>query len=297
MDGKGLLSDGKLILPPEELMERYVCYLAHDQKIGYSAIKTHLSAVNYMYINKGYGDVISSMKRLQITLRGIRKVHSKPQSKRVPLTADKIHALGKKLEFGINDPYTDALLWAAVCLGYFGALRCGEFTTTNFDSPYLQISDLSFHFDCKVAARYAILNLRGSKTDPFRLGCQLVLFETKQKLCPVTAMQQHLSSRQALAADSPLLACRENRPLSREKFISLLQHSLHISGVPVEGITGHSLRKGFATSASAASIEDNLISTMGRWRSDCYKLYINTPLSTVHRAQTELASPELCLKL
>ena len=36
--------------------------------------------------------------------------------------------------------------------------------------------------------------------------------------------------------------------------------------------------------------------TLGRWKSQCYKLYISTPKSIIAGAHAAMAHPELCTK-
>ena len=155
------------------------------------------------------------------------------------------------------------------------------------------VLDTAFLKDKKLNKCCLALTLKSSKTDPFRMGCQLLLFATEQFLCPYTSVQKHLFVRNHPNPNSPLLALEDGSPLHRAKFISLLQRAIQAAGLALEGVSGHSLRKGFATTASAAKIPDNLIATMGSCASDCYKLYIHTPPSTVFNAQLAMANPEL----
>jgi len=291
-----VIGQGQLPSPSEQLLENYVCYLAQTNKIGYSSIKVHLCAVRHLYVLNGFGEILANKPRLQLTLRGIRKIHSLPRRNRIPLTADKLHMIGGVIARGLFGPHLDSLLWAAICLGFFGALRCGEFTTKKSDSSEeecLLVGDTAFLKDKKLNKCYLALTLKSSKTDPFRQGCQLLLFATEQFLCPYTSVQKHLFVHHHPNPNTPLLALEDGSPLHRAKFISLLQRAIQVAGLSLEGISGHSLRKGFATTASAANIPDNLIATMGRWASDCYKLYIHTPSSTVFNAQLAIANPEL----
>ena len=47
---------------------------------------------------------------------------------------------------------------------------------------------------------------------------------------------------------------------------------------------GHSLRRGGATSLHARGVSDQVIMLLGRWRSDCFRLYMNASLVTLQSA-------------
>ena len=270
-------------------MELFATHCARNLTLGYSTIKLYLSAVRHRYILHGYGDVFARMARLKLTLAGIRRVHSTPKRNRLPLTADMLTRLGMKLKEGVNGEFEDVLLWAAVCVGFIGALRCGEFT----GQDSLLMSDVSFIYESNLHKRYVSLNLRVSKTDPYRQGCTVLLFATNCILCPYVSLQRYLNARNAISQEGPLFCHKNGEAMTRSSFINLLHVGLQAANVPVDGISGHSLRKGFATSAAKVNIQDNLISTMGRWASDCYKLYISTPLSSIANAQCSIAAHKM----
>ena len=50
--------------------------------------------------------------------------------------------------------------------------------------------------------------------------------------------------------------------------------------------TGHSFRRGAATSARLAGLSDQVIQLLGRWKSTCYRLYIDTPPEWIHNASS-----------
>ena len=228
---------------------------------------------------------------------------SSPRRTRIPLTADYLHRLYQVLVLGGNKPppatLQNAMLWAAVCMGFFGALRCGEFTCKSPSSfnhkDNLCIGDITFGWDSKLQRSLATLHLKASKTDPFREGCDIILFATGHSLCPVSALKSYLAKAPA-PPDAPLFRLASGAPLCRSTFASLLSEALLACGIPASltmAITPHSLRKGFATSASAARLEDHVISALGRWSSQCYKTYITTPRAVIARAHSALAHPRL----
>ena len=53
---------------------------------------------------------------------------------------------------------------------------------------------------------------------------------------------------------------------------------------------GHSFRIGAGSVAAAGGLPDWLIKVMGRWSSDCYQLYIRTPISTIETVARRMAN-------
>ena len=102
-------------------------------------------------------------------------------------------------------------------------------------------------------------------------------------------MQQYLNSRR-LSLEQPLFLTRGDLPLTRQYFLSLLRESLAKLGVSPLSYAGHSFRTGAATTAAASGLQDWLIRALGRWTSDCYKIYIHTPLPTLQAAAQSIAT-------
>ena len=84
-------------------------------------------------------------------------------------------------------------------------------------------------------------------------------------------------------APGPLFCHKDYSPLTRSQLVNNLRKVLTQAGVDASNFTGHSFRIGAATAAAANGVEDSLIQTLGRWKSDSYKRYIRIP-------NTELAN-------
>lgn len=115
------------------------------------------------------------------------------------------------------------------------------------------------------------LTLPASKTDPFRRGITLIIAASGDIACPVRALR-HLF-RWETSSDSPLFQL--DGAFTRETVTSQLRELLTLLGVQGH-YSGHSFRRGAATSAREAGLTIEEIQLLGRWKSDSYRLYIVT---------------------
>ena len=116
------------------------------------------------------------------------------------------------------------------------------------------------------------LNIKCSKTDQGRVGCQVVLDKTGDDLCPIEALLDYL----ARWGDKPgeLFQWQDQTPLSKTRFVEAVRQALTAVHLPVQDYAGHSFRIGAATMAAMVGLEDSTIQTLGRWKSASYQLYI-----------------------
>jgi len=196
----------------------------------------------------------------------------------------------------------DASFDAAAKVAFAGFLRCGEFTvgsSSAFD-PAINLARSAVEFVPSIDhPTHVCLTLPASKTDPFRSGVTVFISRTPDALASVCAVRslQHLFMNFPASSSSPLFSgSSDGLALTRTQFISTLKLRLTSLGYPASNYSGHSFRRGAATSASAAGLSPDEIQSLGRWRSDCYKIYIDTPTdkliklsSRIHLAL--LASP------
>lgn len=81
-------------------------------------------------------------------------------------------------------PHDKLMLWSAFTLAFYGFLQSSEFTspsTTQFNPlVHLSQSDISFSSDGSLN-----LQLKASKTDPYRQGCSLLLAPSGRSVCTI----------------------------------------------------------------------------------------------------------------
>ena len=177
------------------------------------------------------------------------------------------------------------MLWAACCLGFFGFLKAGEFTV---NSPFDSASHLSpedFQVDSRSNPTCMRVQVKCSKTDPFRQGCCIYLGRGRSSICPISAITAYLTLHGG--SPGPFFLHMDGSSLTHQTLSSFLQATLSASGFS-RTFSGHSFRIGAATSAVQQGIPDHLIKTMGCWSSDAYQLYIRTPMKTVLSVSSHL---------
>ena len=236
----------------------------------HSSIKVYLSAVHSLHIDYGYPDPLSNWLQLQRLLRGIKRHQGSNPPQRQPVTADLMGVLHQLLDLSNPD---NVMPWAACCLGFFGFLRAGEFTTNSSFDPLVDLTPADLQVDSSTNPQSFRVFINCAKTDPFRHGCFIFLGHGSAPLCPVLVLTNYLHLRGPCAG--PLFIFQDGCPLSRALLSSLLQATLQAAGVPGK-FSGHSFRIGAATTASQRGIPDHPIRTMGRWSSDAYLLYVRT---------------------
>ena len=137
-------------------------------------------------------------------------------------------------------------------------------------NTHLSFSDLAA--DSAVSPSVISLNIKCSKTDQGRVGCQVVLGRTGDDLCPVTALLNYLARRGS--EPGALFQWRDGTPLSKTRFVEAVRQALTAAHLPAQDHAGHSFRIGAATTAATARLEDSAIQTIGHWKSASYQLYI-----------------------
>ena len=257
------------------------------QSAGYCTIKVYLAGIRLEHTQRGLQNPFSSCPRLQLVLRGIRRKLARTPCPRLSITVDILRKVKRSLRHASDmSPYDVALTWIACTLAFFGFLRCAEFTAVGLR----RFTDTNIRReDAKPSDDNFLVFLRGSKTDPFRQGHTIVISPSGRSVCAVRALRRFLSLRQG-RQEEPLFRLVDGTYLTRTTFTSRLRSHLQAAGIDETLYAGHSFRIGAANTAAAAGLPSWLIQTLGRWSSDCYRLYIHTAFNTLCKVAAQLAS-------
>jgi hypothetical protein len=276
----------------EDLFVYFVTHCHSRLKLKYSTIRTSLAGIRMLYIEQsGINPFVlgtgQPMLRLHWILRAIKREQGAVTSHRLPITYPVLVNLLQILQLGVFGPYTDLLMQAACLLAFFGFLRCGEFTqkfSSTDPQSYICMADIVINPES------VSIRIKSSKTDPFRQGTWVHLYQTGGDICPVRTLQAFFKTRLCLGSfaqsDDPFFALTDGMPLTRYKFVTYLKALLVRAGFHGDGFTPHSFRRGASTSASMGQVPDHMIKHLGRWSSDCYQRYITpSPITVKHAMQ------------
>ena len=251
---------------------------------SYSNIKMHLAALRYKSIMRISSSPIPDFQRLYYVVRGVKRSQGKSCKKplRAPVTPSMLIMIRSSL-FRSTRLYEDkAMLWAAILTAFFGFLRVSEYTSSH-KTKYDPDTTLVFS-DVSIKENKAEVNIKTSKTDPFRQGVVIEIARNGSQLCPVSALSEFLVFRPGIPG--PFFRFHNGKFLTRNDINKVLKESTNNK----VNMSSHSLRIGAASTAATMGCPKWLIQFMGRWTSDCYRDYIRVSSAMISKTSRALAN-------
>lgn len=255
-------------------------------------ISAHLAAVRNWHITSTQ-HWCGRTERIRLALKALARAPKARRRQRLPLTVTQLLSLRRRLRRSGMQKRDRRVAWAAVSLGFFGALRGSEYMAPGPDHFSRRRTCLRRHLTLQPDK--LTLQIPASKTDQTFIGHVVSLPQLSGAACPVKAMTAYLRCKPAPKPSEPLLSRHSGKYATIAWLNGLLRRYLP-SG---HGrYTTHSLRIGFATAAAAAGVPDATIQAAGRWRGDTFRQYIRGAREDVwqaclrvHAARTALAGP------
>lgn len=202
-------------------------------------------------------------------IESAKRLLAKPVTHRVPVQAESLVKLCSKYESS-----SDVLVRrdVSMCLLLFsGFLRFDE------------LSSLCCN-DIVISESHLLLKIRGSKTDQYRQGNEVVISRTGTISCPVINFEKYVSVSGIKLTESndflfkPVFRSHgvaqliyDNKPISYTRGNEIIRTRLAEFVDNVSKLTVHSFRSGGATAAAAAGVSDRCFKKHGRWRSESAK--------------------------
>ena len=246
----------------ELLILRFIAHLA-GAKFAPSTVRVYLSGVRAWLITAGSQPPSLYTQRVKWAIRAMER-NCPPPVRVKPFTLSLFWAVAPF----IYPVFDNIVYFTAMLVGYFACLRSAEYTFAPGSGPPLMPAHLRF---VDSYPPHAVLSIQSSKTAPH--GFEVVIGCTSTSICAVCWLRVMLRTR-SLPPHLPLFSLENGSPVSRALLAQFMQGALRAAGLDPTGYSTHSLRAGSATDAAGLGFSEAQIQSLGRWRSQAYKLYL-----------------------
>jgi integrase len=228
---------GGIIPATDALVAAYLAQ--HAAVLKASTLTRRLAAISIAHDARDLPNPVRT-PLVRATMRGIRREHGAAQRQAQPLLREELFVVLAAMGDRMKDLRDKALL----LIGFAGGFRRSELVAINCD-------------DVVRIRQGMILAIRRSKTDPEGVGRRIGIPFGRTIHCPVAALEKWLSA--ARIEDGPVFRTvdrhgRISGRLSGEAVSLIVRERMATAGLIAKGYSGHSLRAGFATSATRAGV-------------------------------------------
>jgi integrase len=216
-------------------------YLAeHADILSIATLVRRIATISKAHEARGLPNPCRS-EIVRATLRGIKRTRGIAQREAKPLLREDLFRVLDAMGEGMKD----ARDWSLLLIGFAGGFRRSEIVGLDCD-------------DVERVRQGIILTLRRSKTDQEGAGRKVGIPFGRTRHCPVLALDQWLAVSRIEAGPVFRPVDRHGRVaderLSGEAVSLIAKKRVAAAGIDPTGFSGHSLRAGFATSATRAGI-------------------------------------------
>jgi len=244
---------GGILPSTPQVIVRYLQHFA--SLLNTRTLSRRLTALKQWHIYQGFMDP-TQHPLVQKTLTGITRVHGKPRHKAYPLAPEDLLSIVSRLH--TDDSLTCYRDNALLQIGFCGAFRRSELVNIHVE-----------HIDWKEQGIDILIPQ--SKTDQQNEGQFCAIPFGKALLCPVTALKKWLEK--AAITKGPIFCEIKKNNKMMPKALSPLSVNHILKRRAIEAglhyanqLSSHSLRRGFATSASHFGVQLPIIMRQGRWK-------------------------------
>ncbi|EGZ08123.1 hypothetical protein PHYSODRAFT_414121, partial [Phytophthora sojae] len=260
-------------------IDRWSAAPSNVQPRAISTIHTQVSHVKWFHrVYAGFEPAITPSHATAFA--GMRRLSPVPEP-RTPVSPAMLEWIAENIDY--ENPQHRLFLGAAL-LGFFYLLRSSEYLAVKggrhryaLEVRDVQVCEATGGPAFTIArASYAVINLRGSKTDQQGLNTARSLSRSGHaRVCPVlgAAMLLELAERLGLRSHDALCSLSRTRMLKAEELSKVLKAAAVGIGADPRRVSCHSLRSGGATALIANGVDSTTIKLHGCWKSSAFQRY------------------------
>jgi hypothetical protein len=286
----------------------YVSHLLCPKKDGGrglqgKSVEKYMSALRMIHMQKGFfcawirPEIIKQITRGACNRDQLEKRMQGKTGKHA-MTPDLMWTVKVKLGSCVWRRSRKRIVWVVSTVCWAGALRIHEILARNaysFDPlTTMMATDITLCLTKVGGTTVETLKiqLRHPKEERLSSGVVIDVFTTNDFMCPVKAFKDWMKDKVVkLSTQKPMFRLAEGQnytgALFNKDLRSLLENEVDYEKSP---ITAHSFRRGLATFMAKHGYTDEEIMKIGRWHSDAFKVYIDTPREVRAKLAEELAA-------
>jgi hypothetical protein len=277
--------DPALPLTEHELCLIVATFASEGHKI--TTVPGFVAAISHHALCRGLGPLPRGSQYDQM-MAGLRNYfgHQNVSTPKAALTMSDLLAF---LPFLDRSTFEGARDWCACTLAFFGLLRVNEYM-----SGGLRMKDVSQHsWGVSITITYSKTSLIPARVD---------ISSRADALCPSSALAGYLQfftmyTGLPKSPTDPLFITRlptaAFAPMTDAEFIARIRDVIRAArpGYDASHYAGHSFRRGGTSALFLAGVSDSIIQQHGRWKSDAYRAYIDSPNNIALRLLATMALP------
>jgi len=269
------------LLKPYPITEsKLIAYasLAHQTHgILGETVRNYINGVVFHCQFSGLGDPRGDGSMLKLVLNGSKRIdHQMGYQKRTRygLSGSQLVSLIGKLD--MND-FRAARFIAYACVSYFGGFRANELVKSKAGMR-CHWGDFDFRIGQRDQSYFTIVQ-RDSKTRQFGPTYNITLARTDKVNCPFKAIMNYRSffTDRHILDTAPGFMDLEGNAYTYKQALADVRYYLPFINEDGKNFGTHSFRIGLATEAAIVEIPDSAVRLLGRWDSDCFRIYMQTP--------------------
>ena len=268
-------------LDEEQWCMRFVAHMIDSRDIEVATAKGYFHAASGWHKRKhgiGFAGGLD-MQRLPEMIKGLRRVRDKPHEAKVRrgVAPQKLRVALDKL-FPRGTTRENANIRAMVTSAFQGLLRGREVCKADgkeWDAALdLARGDIAALLEDRLVffVRPAKnMKYTKGKTVPIVIGAGGEFIDAHAEMAEMLRVDPVSRTN---AAGTPMFRHADGSAFSVAQLRDIVKALMRCVGEPAEEFGAHSLRIGGATALFAAGADPIVIKTMGRWSSDCFRLYV-----------------------
>jgi hypothetical protein len=228
----------------EDMMLDFIILSGLNVQRAPGTVKMRLAAIRNRHLSMGFPDPMAFMPRVPLAMAGLKRRYG-TKERRHPVTPEMLRWLRANLR--PRELANDAVIWAAVALGFFFLLRASEYLDVGYRAPNRGLLGRNVELRLRgqvkelkdlTHADEVVLKIRGSKTDTYNRG------ETRNHFQVETSEEARSRNLPAVCVVSAVRMLFSHFPLrylgSAEENEPLLRYSsgVAVTRMEVQGMLG-----------------------------------------------------------